>query len=153
MKKIILLLGIVSISLMTSGCNQYFKAEKVNGNNDIYYGAYNRRDRVHSDVVFFKKNSNVVCDGTLYLYNATRGYNLSDKMGDAQMNLGCNDATVINANWKLRKSSYKDGYAEGVDQFNNVYKFTSIKRYEYHKNVKGRPDFIGDKSTNNYLKY
>lgn len=153
MKKIFLLFSIITVSVLASGCNQYFRADMVNGHNDVYYGTYNRRDMTQADVKLFKRNSTMVCDGIMFLDNSTRVVNLSNKYAPAKMVLGCNDGTVIDANLFMRKKDYNKGYGEGVDQFNNVYKFKDVPKSEFKNNVKQKYKFVSDKTTDNYLKY
>lgn len=153
MKKLFLLLSILTVSVLSTGCNQYFVAEMTGSNGDVYYGSFNRRDMVQSDVKLYKKNSPMTCDGIMFLYNPARGYNLGNSRTTAKMVLGCNDGTVIDTNWQLRKHSYKDGFGDGVDQFNNKFTFKTISKYDFEQNVKREVKFVNDKTTNYYLKY
>lgn len=40
----------------------------------------------------------------------------------------------MDINWKLRKGSFSDGTAEGVDQYNIIYKFKTISKKQYKYN-------------------
>lgn len=153
MKKTLLLLSIITLSVVTSGCNQYFRADMENGNGDIYYGTFNRRDYTQADVKLFKRNSTMTCDGIMFLDNSTRMVNWSNKRGLAKMVLGCSDGTVIDADWQMRKADYNKGIGKGVDQFNNIYTFKAVPKSEFKKNVKQKYDFVDDNTTDNYLKY
>ena len=104
MKNINKIIFISAITFIFSGCNQYFVSTSPQ---NTYYGAYNRRDFTHADVKLFKK--------------------------DSKMKLGCNDGTILDITWQLNKGSFKDGTGEGVDQFNNSYKFSTISKGELKK--------------------
>ena len=151
--KIFLVFSIITIALMSSGCNQYFKAEKQGPQNDIYYGVFNARDSVQADVKLFKRNSTMVCDGVMFFDSTRKAIFDNNKRVPAKMSLGCNDGTVIEGNWLVRRNDFTKGRGQGIDQFNNIYDFDSVSRYEFRKNVKQKLDFVNDKTTDNYLKY
>ena len=153
MKKIFLLFSIISISMITSGCNHYFKAEKINGNNDIYYGVFNTRDKNQADVKFYKKNSIIACDGIIVFSNNPVITDKNYKRIPGKMTLGCNDGTVMDVNWLVRRTDHTTGYGKGVDQYNNIYNFTSIGKYEFVKNIKNDYKFKDIDKTEKYLKY
>ena len=73
---------------------------------------------------------------------------------DAKMKLGCNDGTILDLTWQLRKASFADGSGEGYDQFKNVYKFKTVSKEEF-KNAAGgnvKIVFPNDRQSG-YLKY
>ncbi len=146
--------NIIFVSLLTlicSGCNQYFISTTPE---NTYYGAYNRRDFTHADVKLFKKNSELVCDGSIYLNAPSRSITFKNDRVDAKMKLGCNDGKILDIVWQLRKGSFKDGFGEGVDQFNNIYKFKTVPKSTY-KDITGdnRKITFPNDHNKSYLKY
>jgi len=147
MKNILKLSLICSLGLLTTGCNQYITSTT---NGDVYYGGYNRRDMIHADVKLFQKGTNKICDGSVYLNAPSRSITFKNDRVDAKMVLGCNDGTLIDSNWQLRKGSFS---GEGVDQLNNKYSFKTVSKKEYKKVAEhDKIKFINDKSES-YLKY
>ncbi len=141
------------ILVIATGCNKYITSEVTNDKGEVYYGAYNRRDFTHADVKVFQKGNSKVCDGSVYLNAPSRSITMKNDLVDAKMLLGCSDGTIINLDWQLRKGTFSDGSGEGVDQFNNVYKFKTISKKEYKKvREENKIKFINDKS-DSYLKY
>ena len=118
------------IVISCSGCNQYFVSTTPE---NVYYGAYNRRDFIQGDVTLFKKNSDLVCNGVLYLNAPSRGITFKNDRVDAKMKLGCNDGKIIDSAWRLKKATFNDGWGEGVDQFNHKYAFKTISKSEFKK--------------------
>jgi len=129
-KNINKIIFISAITFIFSGCNQYFVSTSPQ---NTYYGAYNRRDFTHADVKLFKKDSKLICDGSIYLNSPSRSITMKNEKTDAKMKLGCNDGTILDITWQLNKGSFKDGTGEGVDQFNNSYKFSTISKGEFKK--------------------
>lgn len=125
----IILIGLIGIS--AAGCNKYFISE--NTSNDSYYGAYNRRDMTWADVVVYKKESDKRCEGVVHLNAPTRSITMKNDRVDAIMKLACTDGTLININWQLRKGSFADGFGEGVDQYNNSYRFKTVSKGEFQQ--------------------
>ena len=146
--------NIIFVSLLTlicSGCNQYFISTTPE---NTYYGAYNRRDFTHADVKLFKKNSELVCDGSIYLNAPSRSITFKNDRVDAKMKLGCNDGKILDIVWQLRKGSFNDGTGEGVDQFNNIYKFTTVSKSKYKTIAKDNTKITFPNDHNkSYMKY
>lgn len=136
MKKISNLIVLLLVSFITAGCNQYISSEVTDVNNvsKTYYGAYNRRDMVMADVIIYEKNSENYCDGVIYLKAPSRSITMKNDRVDAKMKLACTDGKLMDINWKLRRGSFSDGTAEGVDQYNNTYKFKTISKKQYKYN-------------------
>lgn len=139
------------MALASSGCNKYFISTTPE---NTYFGAYNRRDFIHADVRVYKKNSTQICDGSVYLNAPSRGITMKNDRVDAKMKLGCNDGTILDLDWRLRKGSFSDGKGEGIDQFNNHYKFKTVSKGVF-KNIAGdkiKVTFPNDRHQS-YLKY
>ncbi len=131
MKNTLKFIFICLLACTVSGCNNvYIKSENANVNDKVYYGALKGRDSIHSDIVVFQKNSDLYCDGVFYLRSGTKSA-LKDNFNNSKMILGCNDGTLMNITWQFIKGSLKEGTGEGVDQYNNVYKFKTITKKEY----------------------
>lgn len=130
MKKFLKLLSILTLMTLTTGCNQYVRTQNTSDGH-IYYGAYNRRDMIHADVKLFQKGTNKECDGVIFLNAPSRSITLKNDRVSAKMKLGCNDGSLMDIDWQLRKDSFKDGFGEGKDQLNNVYKFTTMPKKEF----------------------
>ena len=132
---------------------RFIKRRAIAFRNVIYYGVFNARDSVQADVKLFKRNSTMVCDGVMFFDSTRKAILANNKRVPANMSLGCNDGTVIEGNWLVRRNDFTKGRGQGIDQFNNIYDFDSVSRYEFRKNVKQKLVFVNDKSTDNYLKY
>lgn len=128
--KILKIIIAMSIMISASGCNQYIKTTDTT-NNHVYYGAFNRRDMIHADVIVFEKGSDKICDGAVYINAPSRSITFKNDRVDAKMVLGCNDGTLMDLSWQLRKGSFNDGFGEGIDQLNNKYKFASISKSQF----------------------
>lgn len=131
MKKALKLLFVLSLMVSATGCNQYIRTQNTSDGH-IYYGAYNRRDMIHADVKLFQKGTKKECDGVVFLNAPSRSITLKNDRVSAKMKLGCNDGSLMDIDWQLRKNSFKDGFGEGKDQFNNVYKFTTMPKSEFN---------------------
>ncbi len=150
MKKILMTLCLLSVAICTSGCNQYFKATQ---NNTVYYGAYNRRDMIHADVKLFQADSNIFCDGMIFINAPSRAITMKNDEVDAKMLLSCNNGKLVNSDLTFRKGSFDKLSGEGVDQLNNKYKFEEIKKSEFKENFgNNKVKFINDKS-DSLIKY
>ena len=77
MKKILLVLCFISVAFCTTGCNLYFKVKQ---NDVLYYGAYNARDMIHADVKLYQQNSDVFCDGVVFLNSPSRAITLKNDL-------------------------------------------------------------------------
>lgn len=131
MKKALKLLFVLSLMVSATGCNQYIRTQNTSDGH-IYYGAYNRRDMIHADVKLFQKGTKKECDGVVFLNAPSRSITLKNDRVSAKMKLGCNDGSLMDIDWQLRKNSFKDGFGEGKDQLNNVYKFTTMPKSEFN---------------------
>ena len=150
-KKFCFILVIISISMLTSGCNGYITAKT--DKNDIYYGVFNRRDMIHADVKIYKKNSPVTCDGVIFLDSPSRAFTLKNDVVNAKMRLSCSDKKLIDADLKMTKGSFDKPYGSGVDQFNNSYNFSTITKSVFQNNIKTtKIELINDKNSYS-LKY
>ena len=150
MKKALKLFLISALVLSTCGCNKYIKSTHEG---DLYYGAYNRRDFIHADVTIYKKDSDKVCNGVVFLNAPTRSFTMKNDRVDAKMKLGCNDGSIMDMKWKLRKGSFTDGYGEGTDQFNNKYTFKTISKVEFKKIADIKRVKYPNSKNPSYLKY
>ena len=130
MKKVLIVLCLVFITLCTSGCNLYFKVKQ---DDSLYYGAYNSRDMVHSDVKLYKQNSDVFCDGLIFINSPSRAITFKNDMVDGKMLLSCSDGKLIDSKLLLRKGSGDRIVGEGYDQLNNQYKIQAIGKSEFKK--------------------
>lgn len=150
MKKLSITLCLLFVTIFTSGCNQYFKATQ---NDVVYYGAYNRRDFVHADVKLFQANSDVFCDGMIFINAPSRAITMKNDLVDAKMLLSCSNGRLVDSNLMFRKASYDKLSGDGYDQLNNKYKFEEIKKSEF-KNNSGinKIQFFNDKA-NSLIKY
>lgn len=151
MKNVGKILFISIIALACCGCNKYFVSTVPDGS---FYGAYNRRDFTHADVKVFKKDSSLVCDGSVYLNAPSRSITMKNDRVDAKMKLGCNDGTILDLTWQLRKNSFADGTGEGIDQFKNLYKFKTVSKEEFKNAAGGKVKIVfpSDRQPS-YLKY
>ena len=132
------------------GCNKYIVSTTPE---NIYYGAFNRRDMIHADVKVYKLNSNQECDGLVVLNAPSRSITLKNDRVDAVMKLACNDGTLLDLDWELRKGSFSSGSGVGIDQFNNKYEFKTVSKDVYKKIAeKNKITFPNDKNKS-YLKY
>lgn len=133
LKKIFNTLLIGIFGLFTCGCNQYFISDNKDNNqaDDIYYGAYNRRDFTWADVVLYKKNSDIKCEGVIHLNAPSRSITIKNDRVDAIMKLACTDGTLMSIDWELKKKAFADGFGKGVDQYNNTYNFKTVSKEEF----------------------
>lgn len=150
MKKALKLLFVLSLMVSATGCNQYIRTQNTSDSH-IYYGAYNRRDMIHADVKLFQKGTKKECDGVVFLNAPSRSITLKNDRVSAKMKLGCNDGSLMDIDWQLRKGSFKDGFGEGKDQLNNVYKFTTMPKSEF--NILNEGHKIEFAKENSLLKY
>ncbi|CDE59548.1 unknown [Fusobacterium sp. CAG:439] len=150
MKKALKLLFVLSLMVSATGCNQYIRTQNTSDGH-IYYGAYNRRDMIHADVKLFQKGTKKECDGVVFLNAPSRSITLKNDRVSAKMKLGCNDGSLMDIDWQLRKGSFKDGFGEGKDQLNNVYKFTTMPKSEF--NILNEGHKIEFAKENSLLKY
>lgn len=150
MKKILLVLCFISVAFCTTGCNLYFKVKQ---NDVLYYGAYNARDMIHADVKLYQQNSDVFCDGVVFLNSPSRAITLKNDLVDAKMLLSCNDGKLLDSLLQLRKGTFDQLVGEGYDQLNNKYEFQSIEKSEF-KSQSGikKVKFINDNS-DSLIKY
>ncbi len=146
MKKFLLMIILLS-TIFTTACDKYITAQN---NNEQFYGYFNRRDMIHADVILYKKNSSVICDGVIFLNAPSRSFTLKNDQTDAKILLGCSDKRIIDANLKMRKGSFDKPYGLGIDQFDNKYTFSTIKSIEYKKNVSRNKKEL---NKTNFLKY
>ena len=138
MKKLLNILLILTTSLMVTGCHKYIKAEKVVSQDSVaktYYGAYNRCDLTWADVILYEKGSDVYCNGVLHLNSPSRAITFKNDNVDAVMKLACSDGKLFDLDWTLEKAHFADGEGKGVDQYNNEYNVSTIKKKEYKKNI------------------
>ena len=154
MKKIINILIIGLIGLSCCGCNQYFTSEVTTGveSSEVYYGAYNRRDLTFADVVLYQRGSEKRCEGVVHLNAPSRSITLKNERTDAVMRLACTDGKLMNLSWQLKKGSFKDGYGEGIDQYNNTYRFKTVSKGQF-KEVAGGKKKVIIPSKNSLLKH
>lgn len=133
MKKILNIILIGFIGLTCCGCNKYFTSEVTTeaDSNDVYYGAYNRRDFTFADVVVYQRGTDKHCEGVVHLNAPTRSITMKNDRVEAIMKLACTDGTLMSLNWQLRKGSFADGYGEGFDQHNNTYRFKTVSKKEF----------------------
>lgn len=150
MKKALKLLFVLSLMVSATGCNQYIRTQNTSDGH-IYYDAYNRRDMIHADVKLFQKGTKKECDGVVFLNAPSRSITLKNDRVSAKMKLGCNDGSLMDIDWQLRKGSFKDGFGEGKDQLNNVYKFTTMPKSEF--NILNEGHKIEFAKENSLLKY
>ena len=150
MKKALKLLFVLSLMVSATGCNQYIRTQNTSDGH-IYYGAYNRRDMINADVKLFQKGTKKECDGVVFLNAPSRSITLKNDRVSAKMKLGCNDGSLMDIDWQLRKGSFKDGFGEGKDQLNNVYKFTTMPKSEF--NILNEGHKIEFAKENSLLKY
>ena len=131
MKKVLNTILIGLIGIICSGCNQYFISDAGTPDNNVYYGAYNRRDFTWADVVMYQKGSNKYCEGVIHLNAPTRSITMKNDSADAIMKMACSDGTLININWQLKKRAFADGFGSGVDQYNKTYNFKTVPKSEF----------------------
>lgn len=152
MKKSLFILSLFILGICSTGCNQYITTEITDNDGNIYYGAYNRRDMIHADVKLYQKGTNKICDGIIFLNAPSRSITFKNDRVDAKMILGCNDKTLMNINWQLKKRSFNKGFGEGVDQFNNIYQFKTISKKEFNEIATIKKIKYADENES-YLKY
>ena len=150
MKKALKLLFVLSLMVSATGCNQYIRTQNTSDGH-IYYGAYNPRVMIHAGVKLFQKGTKKECDGVVFLNAPSRSITLKNDRVSAKMKLGCNDGSLMDIDWQLRKGSFKDGFGEGKDQLNNVYKFTTMPKSEF--NILNEGHKIEFAKENSLLKY
>lgn len=133
MKKVFYLLLIFCLPLCFTGCSHYISADVEAPNSGLYYGAYRLSDLIHADVQLFKKDSDEVCGGVMYLFapNKTSTFALKNIRSKAKMKLACSDGKLFDIDWELRRITYNNGFGEGIDQFNNKYNFRTISKEEF----------------------
>ena len=135
---------IILVAFSTSACNKYLT---VKTNSATYYGAFNRRDMIHADVKLYKLNSDVYCDGVIFLNAPSRSITFKNDLVDAKMFLSCSDGKLIDSNLQFRKASFDKGFGEGVDQLNNKYVIEEISKNDFKENINLKNiQFINDKS-------
>ena len=150
MKNLPLIILILFIAIISSGCNKYILANK---NDEIYYGAYNRRDMIHADVKLYKLNTKTECNGMIFLNAPSRSITFKNDFTDAKMFLSCTDGKLIDTNMKFKKGSFTKGFGEGFDQLNNKYIFKEISKNKFKEYSNGQKmTFINDKNSS-LIKY
>lgn len=150
MKKAFITFSILLCSIFLTGCNKYISA---NTNGQEYYGAYNRRDMIHADVKLFKKNTDVYCDGIVFINAPSRSITIKNDDVNAKLHLACSDNTLIDAKLLFRKGSFDECKGTGFDQLDNKYEFKEITKDEFIENLGSRKiEFINGKNTS-LIKY
>ncbi|MCR5265670.1 MAG: hypothetical protein K6E29_03645 [Cyanobacteria bacterium RUI128] len=150
MKKYSGILLICLIALFTSGCKRYIHAYSDNAD---FYGVYKSRDLIHADLKMFKKDTNVTCDGVIFLKPDKQIVYFEKEPIDADLMLGCSDKTLLKARIRMNKPRFEELSGTGIDQFENDYVFRAISRKEFKANVgRKKYKFVNDKS-GSLLKY
>lgn len=138
------------VTLFTSGCKKYIHAHS---DNIDFYGVYNSRDLVHADVKMFRKNTDVTCDGVIFLRPDKKVIYFEKEPIDGDLMLGCSDKTLLKARIRMNKPRFNELSGTGVDQLDNDYVFKAISRKEFKENVGRKKYKIADDETNSLLKY
>ena len=130
MKKILLIISVVTIPFITTACSNYLS---INNGAEPFYGIFVKRDMIHADVRLFQKNSNVLCEGSIFINAPSRSITMKNDFVDAKMLLTCNDGRLMDSDLKFRKASFDQGVGVAFDQYNNRYEVKEISKKEYKR--------------------
>ena len=150
MKKNIILLLICFIYVFSSGCTKYIHASCATSD---FYGTYKTRDLINAEVIMYKKNSNIICNGEIFLRPDKKLYYLINSPIDGNIDLGCSDKTLIRARITMTKPRFDKLNGSGYDQLDNLYSFETISGKVFRQNIDKRQYKTFKHNSQSNLKY
>ena len=150
MKNFLILFSVCFVIAVTAGCGDYVSVK--NGNN-IYYGTYYPKDFIHYDIKLIEKNSNVHCEGMLFLNSPSRSITFKNDIVDAKFVAACTDKKLLSADLKTTKKTFDNPYGTAYDQYNNQYFFSEVTEKEVKQNLSKSQIKQLKEYSNSLLKY
>ena len=150
MRKYLTLLFICLIPAFTAGCTKYIHAASATSD---FYGMYKTTDMINAEVTMYKKNSNIVCSGEIFLRPDKKLYYLKKEPIDGTIDLGCSDKTLIRAHITMTKPRFDGLKGNGYDQIDNIYSFEPVSGEVFRQNIDKKQYKSSKNNIQKILKY
>lgn len=112
---------------LTSAYSAYYTGPVDDNSGEYYYGYIGLSNFAQGTSSLKKTNSDFSCEGLLFMTQIQYENGKKPVPGPPYSRAKCNDGRIIILKW-----ADKDTVA-GVDQYDNVYKFSQVKGKEYRK--------------------